>query len=984
MFQNPIVFILLFGISGFAGLIYESIWAQYLKIILGHSAYAQLLVLIIFMGGMALGAWLVAQYSHRLKNLLKIYALVELCLGFLGIYFHSIFVHLNSFVQETLLGSAESSLFMNFSFWFLGALLILPQSMLLGGTFPLMTNACLRRFKEKSGSLIARLYFINSLGGALGVLFSGFFLIEQFGLPGTVLCAGSFNIVIALAAWLLSARQDEPQFVASKAVDSTDATSTLFSPKVLLLASLVTGLSSFIYEIVWIRMLSMVLGSSSHAFEIMLSAFIFGLAFGSFFINKMINKLKDPIRTLGYIQISMGCLALLTIPAYNFTFDLMATFLHSIPKTAMGYVVLNGLLYSLCLLFMLPATLCAGMTLPLITNILFQKNYGEQSVGRVYAVNTMGAIVGAILAQLWFMPAFGLKASLGLGALTDLVLGLGILWLVLPSVPQISFAVASSVSLVLSLVILGFVQLSPLRMASGVFRQGTILSSDKHKVVYHQDGKTATISVLAWAQNLAINTNGKTDASLSLQGPPGRDESTQVLLPLISYSLFPEAKQVAVIGLGSGMSSHMFLSVPTIEAVDTIEIEPAVVNGAKLFGDRVKLTFEDKRSHIIFQDARSYFLRTKKQYDLIMSEPSNPWVSGVSSLFTEEFYQVVQKNLSPKGVFAQWINLYDLSPEMIASIIKAIGKHFPDYSLYLTDNTDLLIIASKENQERNPSGAPFEIPNLRYALERVYVKNVDDLLFHRIGNRKTLDPFFNSFNIQANSDYFPVLDIHANKNRFLGAASNLMDLKSSPMPLSWLIDDNAINPERITQNPSFSLTYRVERALRLYKTWVENPFITAYDPNSHFILSELQNNHALCQGLVGEDAWLNALKALMEFTVPYLTKEQMVAMWDKVKTNPCLAKSSERVQVWVRLYEGLVYRDFAGISAASSLLLTRSDAVADRPLALGFSLLANLKLKAPEKAWHDWSIYSPQIQAHLQLRFLAALAAQQGASKPLF
>ncbi len=981
--QRPLFFffLLLFGFSGFAGLIYESIWAQYLKLLLGHSAYAQLLVLVIFMGGMALGAWVVAHYSHKMRNLLKIYAVVELCLGLFGAYFHSIYVNSMGFLQETLLINTESALSASIVLWLAGALMILPQSILLGSTFPLMTTACLRRFPEKSGRSIALLYFVNSLGGAIGVLIPGFFLVEKLGLPGTVLTAGVINVLIALSAWIASIKTEEPDTLPIQ--QSNQTSSLLFSPKVMLLCSLITGFSSFIYEIIWIRMLSMVLGSSTHAFELMLSAFIFGLAFGSFFINQFITKLKNPLRTLAYIQIVMGCMALLTLPAYNFTFTYMASFLQSIPKTEWGYFILNSLNYSLCLIFMLPTTLCAGMTFPLITEILLQKNYGEKSIGQVYTFNTLGAIVGAILAQQWIMPNFGLKAGVGLGALVDIGLGLGMLWLCFKTFRQLSFVTASALSLISSVAVLGFVHLNPLKMASGVFRQGHLLTEDKNQVVFHKDGKTATIAVVKWANSLGISTNGKTDASIAFQGPPGNDESTQIMLPVISWSLFPEARKIAVIGLGSGMSTHTFLSIPSVEQVDTIEIEPAVVEGAKLFGERVKLTFEDKRSHLILEDARSYFTRSKSQYDLIMSEPSNPWVSGVSNLFTEEFYQLAKRSLTPKGVFAQWINLYDLSPTLIASVLKAVGQHFPFYTLYLTDNTDLLIIASKEDLNQIPSSKIFSIPALQTALERVYVKSNDDLLLHRLGDRKTLGAFFESFPINSNSDYFPVLDLNANKVRFLAQTANLIDLKYSPLPLSLLLDlDNSMNPQSITPNPSFSVSYRVERGMRIYKTLVQDPKTRSYDPNSHFALSEIINNHALCQGLIGEDAWLTSLKAIMEYSVPYLPRHQVNALWNKIKMNECIANTSPRIQAWLKLFEGLVYRDYSAISIASNSLLNLNEAFADKSLILGYSLLAHIKLGKPEKAWEYWTTYPLSTEPSLQLRLLAAMAYQknQGAN----
>ncbi len=185
----------------FSGLIYEAIWSHYLKLFLGHAAYAQTLVLAIFMGGMALGSWIMAKYSHRIANLLMGYAIVEGVIGLLGLVFHRTSTGLMSWAFESVLPNIDSVAGAQLLKWSLGALLILPQSVLLGMTFPLMSGATVRRFPERSGETLAMLYFTNSLGAALGVLVSGFVLIDAVGLPGTILTAGLLNVALALFVW---------------------------------------------------------------------------------------------------------------------------------------------------------------------------------------------------------------------------------------------------------------------------------------------------------------------------------------------------------------------------------------------------------------------------------------------------------------------------------------------------------------------------------------------------------------------------------------------------------------------------------------------------------------------------------------------------------------------------------------------------------------------------------------------------------------
>ncbi len=393
----------IFALSGFSGLIYESIWTQYIKLFLGHAAYAQTLVLAIFMGGMALGSWVASRYSIRWRNLLLGYAIVEGLVGAAALGFHHAFVGVTDYAFAQLIPALGSPGLVQALKWGLSTAFILPQSILLGMTFPLMSGGIMRRFRAAPGHTLALLYFSNSFGAALGVLTGGFFLIGYVGLPGTMLTAGLINAGLALAVWLMASGNAAPPLPAVQGAGGGQGTSWWL--RVVLVAAFVTGAASFIYEIAWIRMLSLVLGSSTHSFELMLSAFILGLAFGGLWIRKRIDALGNPVRFLAYVQIAMGLLALLTIALYDRTFDLMAFALSALSKNEQGYALYHVSSHLISLVVMLPATFCAGMTLPLMTNILLARGVGERSIGAVYGANTLGAIAGVFLAVHVLMPA---------------------------------------------------------------------------------------------------------------------------------------------------------------------------------------------------------------------------------------------------------------------------------------------------------------------------------------------------------------------------------------------------------------------------------------------------------------------------------------------------------------------------------------------------------------------------------------------------
>src|SRR6202050_1499136 len=411
-----------FVVSGFTGLIYESIWSHYLKLFLGHAAYAQTLVLAIFMGGMALGSWTIARHSRRIRQLLWAYVLVEAMIGILGIVFHQTFVAAVDFSFASVIPTLPAGWLIHAYKWSLAAVLILPQSVLLGMPLPLISGGLIRRWPERPGETLATLYFTNSLGAAIGVLVSGFVLIEAVGLPGTVRIAGLLNIALAVAVGTAVRGQTEPAPAPEAASETPGAVDHL--ARWFTLAAFLSGAASFMYEFGWIRMLSLVLGSSTHSFELMLSAFIFGLAVGGLYVRRRIDRIGNPVIYVASVFIAMGTLAALTLPAYNVTFDLMAWFLRNFSRTENGYLGFNLISQLIAALVMIPVTFCAGMTLPLLTHALMRRGSGEKAIGTIYSANTLGAIIGVLLAIHLLMPLIGIKGVILGGAGIHLALGL--------------------------------------------------------------------------------------------------------------------------------------------------------------------------------------------------------------------------------------------------------------------------------------------------------------------------------------------------------------------------------------------------------------------------------------------------------------------------------------------------------------------------------------------------------------------------------
>jgi spermidine synthase len=778
-----------FVLSGAAGLVYESIWTRYLGLFVGHSAYAQVLVLIIFLGGMSAGAMFVGRRSERVRQPLLWYALVELAVGVIGLLFHDVFLWATHAAYDTLFPALGPGSLHTVAKWLIAALLILPQSVLLGATFPLMTTGALRRAPKRAGRTISLLYFANSLGAAGGVLLAGFVLIEVAGLPGTLAAAAMINLVVA-GAVLLAARRDKGAADEEATTDTKElrvsGANVMQSNGVitlLLAVSFGTAVSSFIYEIGWIRMLSLVLGSATHSFELMLSAFILGLSCGAFAIRTRSDAGAASLRTLGFVQLWMGALAVATLPLYVDSFLWMADFMAAFTRSPAGYRAFSMSRYLICLVVMLPATFCAGMTLPLITRLLMRGKTGERAIGLVYAVNTLGSIVGVTLAALLLLPLLGLKWLLVGGAAIDVALGITLLvwdtgklgwwadrrrWAPAMVVVGLMFVVGARADFNKGV------------LTSGVFRYGSAMAPKTSDMAFYADGRTATVSVrhILSSRGLSLATNGKPDASLGpewfrppmTRGPFTHDASTQMLLPLILLAHAPHAQKAAVIGQGSGMSSHTLLQDPNLKSLVTIEIEPQMIKGSRLFYPANRNVFDDKRSTFALDDARSYFASEGTKYDLILSEPSTPWVAGVSGLFTSEFYAHVKRFIAPKGVFGQWLHLSEINDGLVLSVVRAVAENFPSYTIYSVGNRDILIVATNEATIAPPDWSVFDLAPVADALRRVYPLTRPILEALHMVDGATLAPLVHGGG--GNSDFFPTLDLGAERTRYMNEGAN--------------------------------------------------------------------------------------------------------------------------------------------------------------------------------------------------------------------
>jgi len=807
--------LIFFVLSGLSGLVYQSLWTQYLSLILGSSAYAQSLVLSIFMGGMAAGAWLSSRLLHRMRNLLLAYGLIEGVVGLMGLAFHALFLAVSHWLYTAWLPGLESDEAIGLSRWAVAAALILPQTLLLGMTFPIMSAGLMRWMPQRAGAVLGGLYFFNSIGAAFGALLATFVLVPAGGLPGAMGFAGILNVLIFAGVWLakVPARAEAAQ-LSTDAPKQAPGERDRIAVAVLAIAGL-TGLSSFMYEVGWIRMLSLALGTSQHAFELMLAAFIGGLALGGLYVRGRLDRIADPLRYAGWIQVLMGLAALATLPLYDHSFVFVSGLLNTLAPSSTGYVFYNIATASVAIVIMLPAAFFAGMTLPVLTYVLLRRGRGERAIGQAYAINTVGAILGVLIMVHFAMPALGLKLAMVLAASIDLLLGLVLLKLAGGLGVSRRLVLATGYCVGMVALVMVTAQFDPMRLNSGVYRTRIAEIDASKKILYQADGKTASIALHGIpGESLTIATNGKPDASINMNdsGAPSQDEPTMIMLALTGLAANPNAKDIANIGFGSGLTTHVFASSPTLSSITTVEIEPRMIDAARGFGDRVKAAFEDPRSTIVIDDARAYFSGKAAQYDIIVSEPSNPWVAGVAKLFSKEFYAFVKRHLREGGLLVQWVQAYEISDATLLTVLRALDGEFSDYALYLSNNTDIIIIATPMGRLPPMSGEVLGQAELEPLARIAGLRSLEDLLERKLADRARIQPLLKLDGGPANSDYYPVLGDAAPRDRYMRERAGLiLSLYRSPLGVLELAGPGVRNSRNAYRTPAVEMELVNER-----------------------------------------------------------------------------------------------------------------------------------------------------------------------------
>jgi hypothetical protein len=467
---------------------------------------------------------------------------------------------------------------------------------------------------------------------------------------------------------------------------------------------------------------------------------------------------------------------------------------------------------------------------------------------------------------------------------------------------------------------------------------------------------------------MSIRTNGKVDAAIMMArgSEASPDEDTMTLLAVIPMSMNPRAVTAAAIGLGSGLTSQTLLGNPRLQKVDTVEIEDGMIEGANNFRPRVESVFSDPRSRIFNDDAKTFFSTYNKKYDLIVSEPSNPWVSGVAGLFSKEFYKRVKDHLNGDGLLVQWLQLYEIDMPLVASVFEALSSQFSDYVVYITDDSDVIVLARPVGAIPGPDPAVLSEKGLSNELRRVRINGLQDVLARRLGNKRALQPLFDSYNTPANSDYYPLLDLYAARALFTRAS--VKDLTNNPdLQLLPALEMLGHEPESLksaevsaalfTRSSKILTANMLSGYIQYGRPWKLDLPDGAGAGALRRYADKVRLEMSDCSGKLSPDDWWDGtFYVIAECILPYSSPHQLALFWQKAESSSCWSRISPSQQDFIRLLKAVDGRDGRMMAQTAGKLLDEMPAV--HPVLqryfLAAGMLGDLSLGRTEDARSFW------------------------------
>ncbi|MGD9140046.1 MAG: fused MFS/spermidine synthase [bacterium] len=687
--------LLSFFLSGFAALVYEVSWLRLAGLYFESTAYSAATVVAIFMAGLGLGSLLSGRVARRSRDLALVYFNLEALIGLVALLIPLVFTAVRPIFGVIYRSSYDSQFVYHMLRILLSALIMLPPTVLMGMTLPILIEALTHSYSKLS-KRAGLLYGVNSAGAAAGAALAGFVLLPRLGTWRSTLVGVAVNLSIALAGYLVLGRF--PWSVGRMAGAIYDAKKALTTRRYILVAFAISGFCALSYEIVWTRLLIASIGPASYSFATVLSCFVLGLAVGSAVYAALSERIRNKVFSCGVLIVLTGLAA-----------TVAALLLPGLPRMASRLIAENqhsfgalvGVKYMLAGAVILPLTLFSGALFPAAASAYVpDADRLSERIGRLYAGNSLGAIAGSLIAGFVLLPAMGAHRAVVPVIILQLALGLYIVG------KGKGFRWASClvpVPLAAVLVLLFRPAADPRLLYGGGYIyfwqyeevSGGEVPVEMRTLLYHEDGPggTVTVSRSSDGTRTFLAIDGKTDGS----NDPS-DMTTQSMLAHLPMVMHGHPGDVLIIGLGTGTTYATALGYAA-ERVRCVEVSEEVIEASRFFyGAYDSTRMSDPRGEVVLGDGRSLLFFRDDKYDVIIAEPSNPWLSGMGNLFTFEYFQAMRGRLREGGVCCQWLHGYRLSPHTFKSVVKTFAAVFPHASLWWVNITggDFLLLGSDE------------------------------------------------------------------------------------------------------------------------------------------------------------------------------------------------------------------------------------------------------------------------------------------------
>jgi len=753
----------LFFLSGLTALVYQIIWMRQLSLFFGSDIYAATITLGTFMAGLSLGSYISGSLGDNFKKPILIYGILEIFIALCALLFPLIifgmdetfrFIYQNYFFDQPLKYHLFRLLISIFT--------ILIPSIFMGATLPLL----IRQFAKKKielGERVGFFYSINTFGALTGTILAGFILIQIAGISYSNIIMVLINITIGIIAIIFSFNIfDKNENFSAKQYEKEDVSNVdkihKFDSKYILFSTFFTGMAALALEVVWIRVLVKSFSGTTHSFSIMLTCFLFGIFFGSKKISKKLSNNYYPILILFKLQLWLAATVALLAPLTYIAPNIFGNLTWTLISLTDGNFAISSILaqfFVASLLILVPTTLLGASFPAAVQSYVNNFDFRARGTGYIYAFNTFGAVVGSLIGGFILLPIFGTRISLIIIAALFFFSALFLIKLI-KRIENYNNFINFHKFLPIAIFIASSIAISI--MPSKTILNYNMQKNTKPNIIYHNDGVSHTIDIVKSDEgHIIMMVNGNIEADTTYLQK--RHFILKAHLPLLLHG---EANEVAVVGLGLGITLKSLLNNPLVKNLKLIELSPEMIKAHQLNPEISGHALKNSKLKIIVDDARNYMNMSSRKFDIITADPIHPRITGVGYLYTKEYYEILKKRLTTNGIVLQWMPMYRISKKSFDVALKTFVEVYPYYSFWYVRGHGLLVGSLKPiNLDFKDFAERYNQIPIQKDLRSIDIKTPEELLGHMLMDKDNILSYLNSGGkILINTDDNAYLEFH--------------------------------------------------------------------------------------------------------------------------------------------------------------------------------------------------------------------------------